>query len=41
MNKTNYHTLVQFVPVEKVDSEIIEKLDAIVEIAEKAEQNLT
>lgn len=38
--KTNYHILVQFVPKEKVDPEIIEKLDTIVTVAEKAKPRI-
>jgi hypothetical protein len=34
--KSDYHELVRFIPRESVDAEIIEKLDAIVEIARKA-----
>lgn len=36
MPKTNYHVLAQFVAKEKVDLEVIEKLDAIVEVSFKA-----
>ncbi len=36
MQKTNYHTLVQYVPVDQIDPEIAKVLDAILEVAEKA-----
>ena len=36
MQKTNYHTLVQYVPAEQIDSEVTKVLDAILEVAEKA-----
>lgn len=36
MQKTNYHTLVQHVPVDQIDPEVTEVLDAILEVAEKA-----
>lgn len=36
MRKTNYHTLVQYVPVDQIDPEVSEVLDAILEVAEKA-----
>ena len=36
MEKTNYHTLVQHVPSEQIDTEVTEVLDAIVEVANKA-----
>ena len=36
MQKTNYHTLVQYVPVEQVDPEVPEVLDNILEVAKKA-----
>lgn len=38
MAKSNFHRLVQFTPKDKIDSEIKEKLDMIVEVAKKAEQ---
>ena len=36
MQKTNYHTLVRYVPAEQIDPEVSEVLDAILEVAEKA-----
>ena len=36
MQKTNYHTLVQYVPVDQIDPEVSEVLDGILEVAEKA-----
>lgn len=33
LRKTNYHILTRLVPKEKIDPEIVEKLDAIVEVA--------
>lgn len=36
MKKTDYHTLVPLVPRELIDPEVIEKLDAIVAVAERA-----
>ena len=36
MQKTNYHTLVQYVPVDQIDAEVTEVLDAILEVANKA-----
>ena len=36
LRKTDYHILARFVPKEKIDPEIVEKLDAIVEVAKKA-----
>ena len=36
MQKTNYHTLVQYVPPDQVDPEVTEVLDSILEIAQKA-----
>lgn len=37
MAKTNFHRLAEFVPEQEIDSEIVEKLDAIVKVAEAAE----
>jgi len=37
MPKSNYHTLAPFVPREEIDPEVIEKLDIIASVAEKAE----
>ncbi len=36
MQKTNYHTLVQYVPVDQIEAEVTEVLDAILEVANKA-----
>ena len=36
MRKTNYHTLVQYVPVDQIDPEVSEVLDGILEIANQA-----
>ena len=36
MQKTNYHTLVQYVPVDQIDPEVTQVLDSILEVAEKA-----
>ncbi|NWG72736.1 MAG: hypothetical protein HXY23_14185 [Parvularculaceae bacterium] len=36
LRKTDYHVLTRFLPVERIDPEIVEKLDAIVEIARRA-----
>lgn len=36
MRKTHYHSLVRFVPVEKIDPDITAKLDAIVEVESRA-----
>ena len=36
MRKTNYHTLVQYVPVDQIDPEVTEVLDNILEVANKA-----
>ena len=36
MRKTNYHTLVQYVPVDQIDPEVSEVLDAILEVSEKS-----
>jgi len=36
MQKTNYHTLVEYLPVDQIDPEVTEVLDAILEIANKA-----
>lgn len=37
MEKTNFHRLAEFVPEDEIDSEVVEKLDAIVEVAAAAE----
>ena len=36
MRKTNYHTLVQYLPTEQIDPEVTEVLDSILEVAHKA-----
>ena len=36
IQKTNYHTLVRCVPVDQIDPEVTEVLDAILEVADKA-----
>ena len=36
MQKTNYHTLVEYVPAGQIDPEVIEVLDAILKIAQRA-----
>lgn len=36
MRKTDYHVLARLVPKEKIDPEVVEKLDAIVAVAKKA-----
>ena len=36
MQKTNYHTLVQFVQADQIDPEVTDVLDAILEVANKA-----
>jgi hypothetical protein len=36
MRKSDYHVLAAFVPKEKIDKDIVEKLDAIVHIAKQA-----
>ena len=36
MQKTNYHTLVEYVPADQIDPEITEVLDAILEVAQRA-----
>ena len=36
MRKTDYHTLAPFVPLELIDAEIRDKLDAIVTVAQRA-----
>ena len=37
MRKTNYHTLVQYVPADQIDPEVSEVLDGILEIANQAQ----
>lgn len=36
MDKTSFHILAQYIPADKIDPEVIEKLDAIVRVAESA-----
>ena len=36
MRKTNYHTLVQYLPAEQIDPEVVKVLDSILEVANKA-----
>lgn len=36
MGKTNYHTLVRYLPVDQIDPEVTEVLDSILEVANKA-----
>ncbi len=36
MNKTNFHILAQYVPLEAVDQEVIQVLDSIVDVARRA-----
>ncbi len=36
MQKTNYHTLVKFVPADQIDPEVSDVLDGILEVAKKA-----
>ena len=36
MRKVNYYTLVQYVPAEQIDAEVVKVLDGILEVAEKA-----
>ena len=39
MEKKNFYELVKYVPIEKIDAEITEKLNAIADIYEKSEAN--
>ena len=41
MNKSNFHRLVEYVPVDEIAPEITEKLDAIVRVAEAARPGVT
>ena len=41
MNKSNFHRLVEYVPVDEIDPEITEKIDAIVRTAEAARPGVT
>ena len=36
LRKTNYHILANYVPLDKIDPEIVEKLDAILAVAKRA-----
>ena len=36
MQKTNYHTLVQYLPAEQINPEVVQVLDSILEVADKA-----
>ena len=36
MLKTNYHTLVRYVKSDQIDPEVVDVLDAILEVANKA-----
>ncbi len=36
MQKTNYHTLVKYVPAEQIDPEVTEVLDGILDVASRA-----
>ena len=36
MAKRNFHELVQYMPIEEIDPEVTEKLDAIADVAESA-----
>jgi len=36
MRKTNYHTLVQYVPAGQIDPEVTEVLNSILDVAKKA-----
>ena len=36
MRKTNYHTLIEYLPADQIDPEVIKVLDSILEVAEKA-----
>lgn len=36
MQKTDFHVLADYVPLEKIDSEIVEKLDEIVVVSRLA-----
>lgn len=40
MRKSNFHELARFVPIDKIDPEISEKLDAIVRVAKSARPSL-
>jgi hypothetical protein len=40
MRKTDYHMLIDFFDTEKLDKEISEKLDAIVDVAQKAQPEI-
>ena len=36
MRKTNYHTLVRYLPADQIDPEVVDVLDSILEVANKA-----
>ena len=36
MAKRNFHELIQYMPIEEIDPEVTEKLDAIADVAESA-----
>ena len=36
MRKTNYHSLVKYLPPDQIDSEVVQVLDAILEVANEA-----
>lgn len=38
MQKTDYHVLARFVPLEKIAEEVVKKLDAVVKVAESAKR---
>lgn len=40
LRKTNYHELAGFVPQDKIDPEIVEKLNALLEVAQKAKPRI-
>jgi hypothetical protein len=39
MQKNGYHVLANYVPEKMIEAEIIEKLDAIIEVASHAQTN--
>jgi energy-coupling factor transporter ATP-binding protein EcfA2 len=41
LRKTDYHILTQFLPAHSIDEEIVEKLDLIVKVAQKASPKIT
>lgn len=40
MNKTNFHVLAEFIPPEQIDPEVIEKFDALVAVAQRAQPRM-